>query len=183
ATLRTRERNVGDLIADIMREAVGAEVAIMNGGGIRTDRVLPPGPVTRRDVLDLLPFLNLVVKAEMDGATLLRALEHGVAEVEHAAGRFPQVSGLRFSVDPRRPPGRRILRVEVGGHLLDPQRRYTVALNDFMYRGGDKYAMFAGARLLLRPESAPSLTDAIIAVLQSRKTIGPAVEGRISRIE
>ncbi|MBI3079018.1 MAG: bifunctional metallophosphatase/5'-nucleotidase [Deltaproteobacteria bacterium] len=183
ATLRTRESNVGDLIADIMREAVGAEVAIMNGGGIRTDRVLPPGPVTRRDVLDLLPFLNLIVKAEMDGATLLRALEHGVAEVEHAAGRFPQVSGLRFSLDPSRPPGGRILGVEVGGHLLDPQRRYTVALNDFMYRGGDRYAMFAGARLLLQPESAPSLTDAMIAALQSRKTIGPTVEGRISRIE
>ena len=62
ATVRTREAAIGNLIADAMRASAKADVAIMNGGGIRAGKVYPPGAsITRRDVLAELPFGNRVV--------------------------------------------------------------------------------------------------------------------------
>ena len=65
ATVRTREAAIGNLIADAMRASTKADVAIMNGGGIRAGKVYPPGStITRRDVLAELPFDNRIVVLE-----------------------------------------------------------------------------------------------------------------------
>jgi len=68
----------------------------MNGGSIRADEIIRSGPLTKRDVLSILPFKNKVVKLALTGATLRQALEHGVARSAEDAepGRFPQVSGI-----------------------------------------------------------------------------------------
>jgi 5'-nucleotidase / UDP-sugar diphosphatase len=103
--VRTAESNFGDLISDAMRARVGAEVALMNGGGIRGDRTYAPGTVlTRKNILMELPFGNVVVLIELSGADLLAALENGVSQIEDTAGRFPQVSGMTFTFDPANPP-------------------------------------------------------------------------------
>jgi 2',3'-cyclic-nucleotide 2'-phosphodiesterase (5'-nucleotidase family) len=179
ATVRARESNLGNLIADIMRAAVGADVAITNGGGIRTNALFPAGPITRRDVLAWLPFGNIVVKIRVTGATLRAALENGVSQVENLSGRFPQVSGLRYTFSPTRPPGQRILEVTVGGQPLDLQATYTVATNDFMLNGGDGYAMFRDAEVLISPAGGPVMATAVIEALQRMQTVAPQVEGRI----
>jgi 5'-nucleotidase / UDP-sugar diphosphatase len=128
STVRTAESNFGDLIADAMRAGVGADVALMNGGSIRGDRTYAPGTVlTRKDILMELPFGNVVVLIELSGADLLAALENGVSQIEDGAGRFPQVSGMTFTFDPARPPGSRIVAVEVGGRPLEKGRAYKVA--------------------------------------------------------
>ena len=110
ASVRTEETNFGDLVADAMRNATGAEVGLANGGGIRGDRLYPAGTeLTRKDILTELPFGNTVVVAQITGADLLAALENGVSAVADKAGRFPQVSGMSFVYDPALPPGSRIV--------------------------------------------------------------------------
>jgi hypothetical protein len=111
---------VGDGALVEFASAVGAEVALMNAGGIRGDRTYQPGTVlTRNDVLTELPFGNVVVLIGLSGADLLAALENGVSQIEDDAGRFAQVSGMSYAYDPKRPPGSRIVEVEVGGDPLD----------------------------------------------------------------
>ena len=80
------------------------------------------------------------------GADLKAAIENGVSQVEHRAGRFPQVSGLTAIVDRSRPAGDRVVAMTVGGAPLDPEKLYRVATNDFMLKGGDGYGML-GARV------------------------------------
>ena len=95
ATVRTREAAIGNLIADAMRASTKADVAITNGGGIRSGKVYPPGStITRRDVLAELPFDNRIVVLETPGADIKAAIENGLSQLPNAGGRFPQVSGL-----------------------------------------------------------------------------------------
>lgn len=182
-TNRTRETNLGSFIADAYRRQTGAEVALVNGGSIRSNQTYGPGPLTKRDVLSILPFENSIVKIEVTGAQLRAALEHGVARAreEPEAGRFPQVSGVRFSFDARRPAGSRLTSVEVGGRPLDDKKTYTLALSEFVRGGGDGYAMFNGARLLIEPEDAQVEPVLIMNLIAADKQIAPKEDGRIRR--
>ncbi|MGE4221413.1 MAG: bifunctional UDP-sugar hydrolase/5'-nucleotidase [Alphaproteobacteria bacterium] len=179
-TVRSRESNLGNAIADAMRAHHAADAALMNGGGIRSDRLYPAGtPITRKDVVTQLPFANLVVLLEVTGADLRAALENGVSQVEHDAGRFPQVSGLSFDFDPAKAPGSRIGTVLVGGKPLDPDGRYRLATNDYMARGGDGYASLASARRLVDATGARLLATVAMDYMAALPTIEPRVEGRI----
>ena len=122
--VRAGETAFGNLVADAMRAATGSDIALVNGGGVRGDTVYPAGTaITRKLVLTELPFGNRTVKLRLSGAQVREALENGVSQVERAAGRFPQVSGIAFAFDPRRPAGSRIARVAVGGKPLDLRTR------------------------------------------------------------
>lgn len=183
---RTQETNVGNLIADAFRAATGADVGLMNGGSIRADELIRPGALTNRNVLSILPFKSKVVKIELDGATLRQALEHGVARSAEDAepGRFPQVSGMRFTFDATRPAGSRVVNVTVGGKPLDPAKKYTLATNDYLaIDGGDGYAIFKGTRLLIPREQAQFDSDVLRAAIALKKTIAPVVDGRIKRLD
>lgn len=179
--VRTQESAVGNLVADLIRDATFADVALINGGGLRGNAVTPAGPLTRGDLLKILPFGNKVVKLAVSGAALRAALENGVSQVEKTAGRFPQVAGLRYRFDPARPAGSRLLSVEVGGKPLDPQATYTLATFDFVAGGGDGYTMFKEARLLVPPEVGPMDSDLLLERLKLG-SIAPALDGRIQRL-
>ena len=184
ATNRTQETNLGDFIADAYRAHVGADVALINSGSIRSNTTYAPGTLTRRDTLSILPFENPVIKVEVTGAVLRAALEHGVSQIveEREAGRFPQVSGLRFTFDGRRPPGSRVTGVTVNGQPLDDRRTYTLATLTFLIGGGDGYSMLQGARYLVDPENAQ--VDAVVlmnAITRANGEIAPRTDGRIQR--
>jgi 2',3'-cyclic-nucleotide 2'-phosphodiesterase (5'-nucleotidase family) len=180
ASVRSGETNLGNLIADAMREAVGAEVAVANGGGIRGDRTYEAGTtLTRKDVLTELPFGNVTVLIELSGADLLAALENGVSEVENKAGRFPQVSGLRFVYDPAAPKGSRITEIAVGGKPLETGRLYRVATNDYMQGGGDGYAALKKGRALIDASGAKLLATTVMDHIAAKGTVAPEIEGRI----
>lgn len=146
--VRTRETNLGSLIADILLQKTrtdGAQVAITNGGGIRTS--INTGNVTVGNVLEVLPFGNTIALVTLTGAQLLAALENGVSQVELVAGRFPQVAGLRFTYTTGYPANQRVLKAEIQQNdgsfvALDPAANYRVATNNFMLTGGDGYASF-----------------------------------------
>jgi 2',3'-cyclic-nucleotide 2'-phosphodiesterase (5'-nucleotidase family) len=182
APLRTEETNVGNFVTDLMRARMGSDVAVLNGGGIRGDRVIPAGPLTRREVVALLPFINVVVKLEMTGRDLRRALEHGLAQTDRQGGGFLQLSGARIAWDPGRPAGSRMIRAEVGGAPLDDGRTYTVAVNDYLSRGGDGFAAFRGAKVLVDEHSGPALTTMVVDAVTAAGAVAPHVEGRITRV-
>jgi 5'-nucleotidase len=183
---RIQETNVGDFIADAFRAATGADVGLMNGGSIRADEIIAAGTLTKRDVLSILPFKNKVVKVELSGATLRQILEHGVSRSAEDAepGRFPQVSGIRFTFDARRPPGSRIVDLSINGKPLDEKKTYTLATSDYIaIDGGDGYAMFKDARVLVPREQARLDSDVLQSAIVARKVIAPKVDGRIKRLD
>jgi 5'-nucleotidase len=183
---RTRETNVGNFITDAYRKATAADVALMNGGSIRADELIPAGPLTVRDVLSMLPFKNKLVKIEITGATLRAALEHGVSRSAEDAepGGFPQVSGIQFSFDASRPAGSRIVDVKVNGLPLNETRKYTLTTSTFIaFDGGDGYSMFKGATVVLPPEKAPLDSDAVQRAITAVRAIAPKVQGRITRLD
>jgi len=179
-TVRQQESALGNYIADVMRAAMNADVAITNGGGIRTNALFPPGPIRRRDVFAWLPFGNVIVKVALRGAALRSALENGVSQWQQVGGRFPQVSGLTYSFNPDRNVGSRILEIRVGGRPLDDAATYTVATNDFMLRGGDGYAMLAAGEVLVSAAGGPLMATAVIEAVQRVRVISPRLEGRIT---
>jgi len=181
ASVRSKETNIGNLIADAMRKAVAADIAITNGGGIRGDRTYEAGSVlTRKDVLTELPFGNVTVLLELSGADVKAALENGVSEVEKMAGRFPQVSGLTFSYDPSAPVGARIDAVKIGGAPLDPAKTYRVATNDYMAGGGDGYAAFKNGKALIDASGAKLMATTVMDYIAANAPVAPEVEGRIT---
>lgn len=180
STVRRSESTFGNLIADAMREATDAEVALINGGGIRGNRLIAAGsPLTRRDVMEALPFDDVAVVLELDGTTLRAVLEHGVARANELDGRFLQVSGLRFSWHRVTPPGAQVRSVTIGDAPLDPFRTYRVAAGAFIANGGDGYAMLKSASRIIGREDGLKIASLVIDHVQRLRVIAPRLEGRI----
>jgi 2',3'-cyclic-nucleotide 2'-phosphodiesterase (5'-nucleotidase family) len=180
AAVRGSEAAIGNLIADAMRARTGSDAAIMNGGGIRGGKIYAPGsPITRRDVQTELPFGNHLVALYIKGSDLRLAIENGLSRLPANAGRFPQISGMTVTFDPRQSAGSRVVAITVSGAPLDPERTYRVAVNDFMARGSDGYTMFAAVDPLLPLEDTPLLSDEVMVYLQGLDSVRSAVEGRI----
>ena len=176
------ETAFGNLLADAMREATGSDIALSNGGGIRGDTVYPPGTkLTRKMVLTELPFGNKTVVLRLTGAQVREALQNGVSRAAHPSGRFPQVSGLAFSFDGRRPPGERVTRITVGDAPLEDAKTYTLATNDFLARGGDDYRVFRAGEVLVDSASGSLMAGQLIDHIVAAGTVAPVIEGRITR--
>ncbi|MGE5586143.1 MAG: bifunctional metallophosphatase/5'-nucleotidase [Bacillota bacterium] len=175
ANVRTRETNLGNLIADMMREAGQADIALTNGGGIRAS--IDKGPITVGEIFTTLPFDNTLVVLEVSGADIKAALERSVSAYPKELGAFLQVSGLTFEFDPSGAAGERVTAATVHGAPLDPKRLYKVATNDFMAAGGDGYEMLKGAKVVF--SSGELLRDVMANYVKSAGRIAPEVEGRI----
>jgi len=178
ATVRGGEAPVGNLITDIMRERFGADAALLNGGNIRGDRIIPAGPITTADIEAMLPFGNTVDVLEITGQTLIETLEHGLSGLAEGAGRFLQVSGLKFSAK-----AGRVVRVEVLGSdgsyaELEANQSYTVATNAYLAGGGGGFTMLSKAAS--RHQTYVSLSSLVQMMLEKRGQIDPRIEGRIT---
>ncbi|HYZ63522.1 MAG TPA: bifunctional UDP-sugar hydrolase/5'-nucleotidase [Acetobacteraceae bacterium] len=146
---------IGQLVAEAMLRATpGAQVAIMNAGGIRTG--LPQGEVTRGQVLDALPFGNTVATLGLTGADLEEALRHGLSQV--GRGGFPQWAGLRLEG-----AGFEVRKGD-GWAPLDKAARYEVVTNNFLRGGGDGYVVFRD-RAIDPYDSGPGLDEAFAEAL------------------
>lgn len=178
----SRETNIGSFIADTFRQELSADVALVNSSSIGADTIINPGELTRRDVLALLPFRYQLVKLRVGGSVLLQALEHGVSSNSEVAmsGRFPQVSGLRFTFDASRRPGSRIVEVMVGNQPLEAKKLYTLATNAFMMAGGDGYRMLSPKTIVTAPKITDS--DALLKAITAARRIAPQTDGRILRL-
>jgi 2',3'-cyclic-nucleotide 2'-phosphodiesterase (5'-nucleotidase family) len=174
------ESNLGNLVADALRADVGADIGLTNAGAIRGDRLYPAGPLTRRTLIAMHPFGNVNCEIAITGRVLLAALNNGVSKLPMGAGQFPQVSGVSLKVNPRAPPGNRVTGVMVNGQPLDPDKTYTLALPDYVLKGGDNYTMFANARVLVGPESGNLIVAALEKYIAAKRIVSPGTEGRIT---
>ena len=185
SSVRSQETNFGNLIAEAMRNATGADVGFTNGGGIRGDRTYEPGTVlTRKDVLTELPFGNVTVLMELSGADLRAAVENGVSQVEDGAGRFPQVAGMSFTFDASQPAGSRVVEITVSGQPLDDAGTYSVATNDYIAGGGDGYEALTRGKLLIDASGATLMASTVMNYITALGgEISQETDGRISQAE
>ena len=160
--IRSQETNLGDLCADAYRLVSGADIGVVNGGGIRA--AIPAGDITFEQIISVHPFGNALCVVEATGQQILDALEKSVSKLPDENGGFWQVSGLTFTVDMSVPSTvvvddkgnfvevsgeRRVKDVKVGGEDLDPAKTYTLASHNYMLKsGGDGFNMFINDKLL-----------------------------------
>ncbi|MCA3564655.1 MAG: bifunctional metallophosphatase/5'-nucleotidase [Methylocystis sp.] len=180
ASVRSQETAIGNLIADAIRASTGADAAITNGGGIRGNRQYPAGTtLTRRDILTELPFGNSTAMVEITGKDIKDALENGVSQIDNRAGRFPQVSGMTFTVDQKASVGSRIMALQVAGKDVDPAAKYKLATNDFLLGGGDGYTALGRGRVLIGKTDGRLMASVVMAYVRAAGTIQSKVDGRI----
>ena len=137
--VRTKETNFGQLVADAMLDATGAEVALTNGGGIRAS--IEAGDITKNHIVTSFPFGNYLVTKEVKGKDIKAALEHGLSKYPEQNGGFPHVAGITFTFNTANPAGSRVSDLMVGGSPVDMEKAYLFVTNDFMAAGGDDYTM------------------------------------------
>ena len=181
--VRGEESAMGNLIADALRDATGADIGLANGGGIRGDTTYDAGKVlTRRDILTELPFGNVTVVTELPGSQVLAAFENGVSQVEKGAGRFLQLSGASIVYDPTAPAGSRITEAMVGGAPLDPNKVYKVATNDYILGGGDGFAALGGGKVLINAGNGNLMANDVMDYVAKMGGVKSKVEGRVKKV-
>jgi 5'-nucleotidase/UDP-sugar diphosphatase len=194
--VRTKETNLGNFVADMMKHESGADAAIINGGGLRTS--IKKGAITVNDVYSVLPFNNYIVSIKLSGKQIRETLEHGVSAVELKEGRFPQVSGISFTYAPTGKSGSRVDSIRVNNEPLEPDKIYVVATNDFLAAGGDGYQAFRDAikasgdfsttggamkgSAIVYNNAGKWLGDSAIQYITALQKINPTVEGRIREV-
>jgi 5'-nucleotidase len=201
---RSGEAALGDLVADSLRLKYGTQLALTNAGGIRASlpssyapldtslrRLAPPyvvGPpydIVIGDVFAVLPFGNTVVTRTVTGAQLWAALENGVSQISAvtctgADGRFPQISGFKFTFKCSNPAGSRVLSVSLTDNtpILADSTTYTFTTNNFVNAGGDFYAMLNDGQGTTRE----NMFDVTLEYIQGLGTITPTLDGRITKV-
>ncbi|MGG7568086.1 bifunctional metallophosphatase/5'-nucleotidase [Rhodovulum sp. DZ06] len=184
AVCRAQVCEMGVLVADAMLARVksqGIDMAITNGGGLRAS--IDAGEITMGEVLTVLPFQNTLATFKLSGAGVLAALENGASQMEEGAGRFAQVAGLKFTIDPSAEAGARIsdVFVEMDGAWtpLDLEYEYGVVSNNYMRSGGDGYKIFAtdGKDAY---DYGPALDEVVAAYLADNAPYTPYVDDRIT---
>ncbi|KAK7498038.1 hypothetical protein BaRGS_00010626 [Batillaria attramentaria] len=161
--VRTMETNLGNFITDIMLAATHSEVALLNSGTIRSDRIHPKGEFRVRDLLTILPLPDPLVVIRVSGRQLILALENGVGQYPKKEGRFPQVAGISFGFDPTRPRGHRVAisSVRVQGKPLQLENYYSLVTKEYIATGHDGYDVFKECEWLTDSEQCPALTTAV----------------------
>jgi 2',3'-cyclic-nucleotide 2'-phosphodiesterase (5'-nucleotidase family) len=201
AVERSGETPMGNYIADLMRAKYKTDFAIQNGGGIRDTfpaRTYTPaatglvrtgaGPldVTLGDAFTVFPFGNQLATTVVTGANLWKALENGVGGNYPGDGRFPQVSGFKYSFDASKPIGSRIVEVTKldGTAIAKDSKEYTLTTLDFLIYGGDGYAnVFTPSKAKVQGALLDLFVEALKADMAAKKvTQVPAADGRIKKV-
>ncbi|MBR4657005.1 MAG: 5'-nucleotidase C-terminal domain-containing protein [Oscillospiraceae bacterium] len=160
--VRRTETNLGDLCADAFLDQSGADIAFVNGGGIRVN--IGKGEITMNDILKVFPFGNMLTVVEATGQQILDALEWGARLVPLENGGFIHAAGLTYEIHTYLENSctedefnwfsgvsgeYRVKNVMVGEEPLDPERTYTLASHSYLLlEHGDGYTMFDGCRVL-----------------------------------
>ena len=176
------ESALGDVLTDALREMEGADVALLNSGGLRAN--LKAGPLTYGGLYEVLPFDNTVATVTVTGEELVRLL--GVA-YGTGSSMFQQ-SGLRVKLARCPGPGRLREVTLAGGGALEPTRLYRVVLPDFLARGagglGAVLSRLPPERIDLGEGRERILRDALADWWQTRGTpVSAPATGRISYVE
>ncbi len=187
--VRNGETNLGDLCADAYLTMLEADVAIVNGGGIRAN--IAAGEVTYEDIINVHPFGNEGCLVETKGQNILDALEMASRLYPEECGGFLQVAGLTYTINASIPSSvvlsdegefvkvdgdYRVTDVMVAGEPLDLEKTYTVASHNYMLKdGGDGLVMFKTSNLL---KDSVMIDNAILI-----NYIVEALEGKVTEAQ
>jgi 2',3'-cyclic-nucleotide 2'-phosphodiesterase (5'-nucleotidase family) len=192
---RLCESLLGDVTTDALRKTYSTDFAIENSGGLRANLTCdsgasfcptytpPPYPISRGQVLAVLPFGNVVFTVTINGAELKTFLENGVSLMPAAQGRFPQVSGLCFTYDIAKPAGSRVqsaVRQAADGSCTGAPvdfttvSTYKIAENDFMATGGDGYP-----NVYARGTTQAIMDQVLADYITANTPVTPAIQGRV----
>jgi 2',3'-cyclic-nucleotide 2'-phosphodiesterase (5'-nucleotidase family) len=197
---RSGEHAFGNWSADTARAKYGTDFALVNGGGIRStfpasnyepadtslvrsDAAEGPYDIVLGDVYTIQPFGNVFSIIEVTGAQIWSALENGVSRYP-SDGRWPHVSGMKFTVDVTKEVGSRIVSITDldGKAIAKDSKSYTMALTDFVAKGGDGYNMFDVSKLQVRDLDAEVLVEALRADRAAGKVTEMKLDGRTTVI-
>ena len=162
--VRNSETNLGDLCADAYRAKTGADIGLINGGGVRAN--IAAGDITYGNIIDVQPFGNSLCVVEATGQQILDCLEMGAVHAPEENGGFMQVSGLSYTVNTYIPSSvttdengnftgvdgeYRVKNVLVNGEPLDLEKVYTVASHNYLLlNGGDGMSMFKDCNMIAK---------------------------------
>ncbi len=188
--VRQSETNLGDISADSMRWATGADIALLNGGALRAS--IKKGEVTYGDIIAVFPFSNDICIIEATGQQILDALEWGSRAVPGETGAFLHPSGLTYEIDSTietpckaNEQGmmseisgkRRVSNVKVGDEPIDPAKVYTVTGIGFtLLKNGDGFTSFDGCKVI----SSEFELDNVIMINYIKEIIGTDKEADYS---
>lgn len=173
--IRSQETNLGNLLADAVRAFYDVEIALVNSGAIRCDRIVESADnstaLSIRDAIEISPFGNAFVVKRVYGKVLAHALENSVSDA-HTDGRFLQLSGLSVSLDWERPEGHRISDIRFHAQTgsidtLKLDRAYTVAMVNFIGSGFDGYTCFLDSETLVGAEGGITDTNLLLEIFKS----------------
>lgn len=189
--VRVRETNLGNVVADSLYQygqtgfSHPTDIAVTNGGGLR-ETIAKGKPITKGNVIAVLPFGNTISQIQVTGQQVLDMFEKSLGSILQVdkdgkkvldengqpllepSGGFLQVSGVKVYYDTNLPSGKRVLAIQVKNRatgrydLLDLAKIYYLATNDFLAAGGDGYTMLGGAR-----EEGPSIDAAFEEYLKT----------------
>ena len=188
-----RESRFGNMITDGMRAGTGADVALINSGALRFDDMMAAGPITRHLIEGVFLFADetRAVTFPLTGARLREMLETGVRQGALGGGAYPQVSGVRFRIDARRPSGSRVVGdlTRDDGRVIAPGDTLRVTFVTYpACRSGDGYripeAAAACQQVERQPSSAPRTVDLVIQHLErmNGRIVAPPL-GRVTRLD
>ncbi len=176
--VRKRESGMANVLADAALAAAqqaGADLALVNGGGVRAS--IDAGPITFDEAITVQPFGNTLTIVDLTGAKIRQALEHGVATWSENKGQFLHVSkGMSYTFDLSKPAGSRVTAVTLNGQPLDDAKTYKVATNNFTASGGDGFTAFEGAPRL---DTGTLDIDVLVNYLKANPNLTAEPEGRI----
>lgn len=182
--VRGEEAVIGNLLTDVLKASVNADIAVLNGGFIRGENVIDAGePILLGDLLEVLPFRNDVSLVSVTGRQVAEMIQHGLDADNKKDGSFLQVSGVEIHYSDL-PTGKRKLKaVWVNGELLEENKRYRLVTTDFLVNGGDGYKMLVGSPSLF-PEllHPPTIFTIISEELSKMELIQPKLENRIVKV-
>lgn len=173
SSVRTSETNLGNFICDVMLSSTHSDLAILNSGTLRSDRIHAKGPFKMRDLVTILPMMDSLIVLNATGEQILKALENGVSQYPKLEGRFPQVAGVAFAFDPKKPAGERISPkfVKIGDEPLDPFQKYKLVTKSYLAQGKDGYDVFKDCEVLRGEDESPELCIAIQNHFQAVKIL------------
>lgn len=164
--IRCRETNISNFVADVVNFCNKTDITILNSGSLRTDEIIPKGVFRWKDVDTLFPIQTPCVVIRVQGENVWKAIENGVSELPKLEGRFPCISGMRVTYDTSKPPGERLISVEVNGEPLNKSKFYSCATQPFLYKGKDGYDALAESELVLDEEHGLSINISMINFLK-----------------
>lgn len=184
-SLRTGENAFGNYIADSIKLFANAQLAIINSGSIRGNRVYITGTkLTRGTIVTEMPFRGKVVLIKLTGKQLYQAFENGFGSYESNKGRFPQVAGIKVVFDSSAPIGQRVKSISLGDKPVKADTEYRVATTDYLAGGGDGYDMFKQAPHIADKQLTIRLvSDIVMDRIMEDKVILPTKDGRLVNLK